>query len=82
MWGDEQSIYGPKYLLSPFKTFEYAVIGKTYGGSKVGNHIGSIDLAMDYDLGKVKSVFTARTFMTRERWPNWPTSRTDSTASA
>ncbi|HMI61154.1 MAG TPA: hypothetical protein VK518_09605, partial [Puia sp.] len=42
MWGDEQKIYGPKYLLSPFKTFEYAVIGKTYGGSKVGNHIGSI----------------------------------------
>ncbi|HTI90468.1 MAG TPA: capsule assembly Wzi family protein, partial [Puia sp.] len=52
-WGDERSIYGPKFLLTPFKTFQYAVMGKTYLGSKIGNHIGSIDLAMSYDLGNV-----------------------------
>ena len=52
-WGDERSIYGPKFLLTPFKTFQYAVMGKTYLGSKIGNHIGSIDLAMGYDLGNV-----------------------------
>lgn len=54
MWGDEKSVTGAAYKLSPFKTFEYAVIGKTYQGSKVGNHIGSIDLALDYYFDGVK----------------------------
>jgi hypothetical protein len=54
MWGDEKSVTGPAYKLSPFKTFEYVVLGRTYQGSKVGNHIGSIDLAMNYQFDGVK----------------------------
>lgn len=53
IWGDERAVYGPQWTLSPFKTFEYAVTGKTYKGSKVGNHLGSIDLGVGYDFGDV-----------------------------
>ena len=38
------------YQLSEFKSFEYVVLGKTYHGSKVGNHIGSVDLGLTYDF--------------------------------
>ncbi len=53
-WGSEKNIVGPKYALSEFKTFEYVVIGKTYHQSKIGNHIGSIDLGMEYDFGNTR----------------------------
>lgn len=42
------------YKLSDLKTFEYVVLGKTYHGSKVGNHLGSIDLGLDYDFPNVR----------------------------
>jgi hypothetical protein len=48
------SKYDKNYKLSTFKTFEYAVVGKTYRGSKVGNHLGSVDLGLDYDFPTVK----------------------------
>lgn len=47
-WGYRRN--DPTYKISDFKTFEYVVMGKTYQGSKIGNHIGSIDLRMDYDF--------------------------------
>lgn len=53
-WGNEQSIYGKNWGLSVPKTFEYVVIGKTWKGSKVGNHLGSIDLGLQYDFGQVR----------------------------
>jgi hypothetical protein len=48
-FGNERAINGPKYQLSGFKTYEYAVLGKTYLGSKIGNHLGSLDLGVDYE---------------------------------
>jgi hypothetical protein len=53
-WGGEREFTGPRYKLSGFKTFEYAVIGKTYLGSKIGNHLGSIDLGIEYSLGNMR----------------------------
>lgn len=47
-WGYRRN--DPTYKISDFKTFEYVAIGKTYQGSKIGNHIGSIDLRLDYDF--------------------------------
>jgi hypothetical protein len=54
-WGDERKYYGKLYTLSEFQTFLYVVQGKVYSspgiaGSKVGNQLGSIDIAGEYDL--------------------------------
>ena len=44
--------------LSDFETFKYVLIGKAYGTnsiptSKVGNHVGSIDQAMEWEISHV-----------------------------
>ncbi|HEY4209113.1 MAG TPA: capsule assembly Wzi family protein [Puia sp.] len=49
MWGDEAEVFGPAYNLAGWKTYLYAIVGKTWHDSKVGNHLGSIDLGLDYD---------------------------------
>ncbi|MGN6435060.1 MAG: capsule assembly Wzi family protein [Agriterribacter sp.] len=59
MWGNEKSINGPNYELSPFKTYWYVVFGKAYGTpgipkSKIGNHIGSIDQEVSYSFNKMQ----------------------------
>ncbi|MBS1606939.1 MAG: hypothetical protein JST42_30065 [Bacteroidetes bacterium] len=54
-WGNEPEFEGKKrWQLSTMQTFKYVLLGKTYKGSKVGNHIGSIDMALEYDFGQVK----------------------------
>lgn len=57
VWGNETQIY-PEWGLSKAKTFQYVFIGKAYGNnsvpaSKVGNHMGSIDQAIEWDMGPV-----------------------------
>ena len=52
-WGSEKSIYGKNWGLSQVQTFEYVMLGRTYKGTKVGNHLGSIDLGLDYNFGSV-----------------------------
>lgn len=55
IFGDEKKIFGDFYTLSPLQTIIYAGIGKTYrGDSKVGNHIGSIDLSLMYDFKDIR----------------------------
>ena len=56
-WGHEKQIY-PSWTLSDFETFKYVFIGKAYGthdipNSKVGNHLGSIDQAMEWEMKTV-----------------------------
>jgi hypothetical protein len=58
-WGAEKVIYGDLYTLSDAETFLYVLLGKAYHspgipGSKIGNQIGSIDLAVQYDFPRVK----------------------------
>ena len=53
-WGSEKLVNGNKYNLSPFKTYEYVVLGRTYEGSKIGNHLGSVDLGLEYDFSGTK----------------------------
>ncbi|WP_342084246.1 DUF5723 family protein [Dyadobacter sp. OTU695] len=60
-WGDTKKIYGANGTLSKPETFWYAVTGKRYGHglrgvetSKIGNHLGSIDLGLEYDLSNVR----------------------------
>jgi hypothetical protein len=53
MFDDERKVQGPNYTLNMFQTFVYAATGRTYNHySKVGNHIGSVDLAVQYEFDK------------------------------
>ncbi|QKJ31465.1 hypothetical protein HQ865_17390 [Mucilaginibacter mali] len=64
MFGNEKTIFGPGYKLSPFSAAIYAIFGKTYRdynnnlydqqfGGKVGNHIGSVDAGATYEFDDV-----------------------------
>lgn len=47
LWGDEKRVFS-RFGLSPVETYWYVLTGKLYQGSKVGNHLGSIDLGAEY----------------------------------
>lgn len=57
-WGSEKQYYGSNYTLTDWKCYLYVITGKTYGtdvipSSKIGNHIGSIDIAYEYNFKNV-----------------------------
>ncbi|WP_118976670.1 capsule assembly Wzi family protein [Taibaiella koreensis] len=52
-WGDENRYYHD-WDLAPLPTAFKALTGTTYHGSKVGNHLGSIDQGIEIDLSRVK----------------------------
>ncbi len=59
VWGSEQEFYLEDYTLKPAETFFYVVTGKKYSGGYIqeerqGNHLGSIDLGLEYRFDKVK----------------------------
>jgi hypothetical protein len=62
MWGDERRLNGRGYRLTPFQTYKYVVLGKTYAGSKVGNHLGSIDLGAEYETDGVRIMVYRQNF--------------------
>ncbi|WP_184546083.1 capsule assembly Wzi family protein [Mucilaginibacter sp. FT3.2] len=47
LWGDEKLIF-PKFNLSGSETYWYVLTGRLYQGSKVGNHLGSVDVGAEY----------------------------------
>jgi hypothetical protein len=49
-FGDEKRVWGSSWNLSNIKEVLYVVTGKTWNYSKVGNHLGSIDLGLQYDF--------------------------------
>jgi Capsule assembly protein Wzi len=49
-WGSEGEIHLGGVTLPSWQVFEYVVIGKTYEGSKIGNHLGSVDFAAEYEF--------------------------------
>jgi Capsule assembly protein Wzi len=49
-WGQENKVWGKVWDLSSWQTLKDVVFGKTWNNSKVGNHLGSIDLGMQYDF--------------------------------
>lgn len=51
LWGSERSIYDDSFDLNFFQAFRYVLTGENYGKltmSKVGNHLGSLDLSFQY----------------------------------
>jgi len=58
-WGNEDFYYGDMFTLSPWKTYLYVVTGTPYGTtgiprSKIGNHLGSIDMGVEYDFRNLR----------------------------
>jgi hypothetical protein len=56
LWGNEKESYGPGYAFSPLKTYLYVIRGGTYidGNTRLGDHLGSIDLGFEYDFKNVR----------------------------
>lgn len=54
IWGSEKSIFGSDYKLTPWQTYEYALLAKTYNYSKIGKQMGSVDFAAEYDFDKIR----------------------------
>ena len=61
-WGNERAVFGPGFTLPGWKSFLYAGIGKTWQNSKIGNHIGSIDMGLDYDFDDVRLTLYRQNF--------------------
>jgi len=58
-WGNEKELYVDLFTLSPMQTYLYVITGKPYGtnnigSSKIGNHLGSIDLGFEYEFDRVR----------------------------
>ena len=58
-WGNEKDYYGDIFILSAFKTYLYVITGTPYGtdiipSSKIGNHLGSIDLGFEYQFKNIR----------------------------
>jgi hypothetical protein len=59
-WGGEQKVFGNAYTLNTFEKLWYIFLGKPYGiydvipPSKIGNHLGSIDLGLSYDWDRIR----------------------------
>lgn len=65
IWGSDKFIFGDQYDLNALEGFYYVLTGKAYKGpknftgssfdiSKIGNHLGTIDLAATYDFSNFK----------------------------
>ncbi len=56
LWGNEKESYGLGYAFSPLKTYLYVIRGGTYidGNTRLGDHLGSIDLGFEYDFKNVR----------------------------
>lgn len=61
VWGSDKFIFGDQYDLNGLEAFFYVLTGKAYKGpsdfkgnkfdiSKIGNHLGTLDLAASYEL--------------------------------
>ncbi|SCW63098.1 capsule assembly Wzi family protein [Mucilaginibacter sp. NFR10] len=47
LWGNEKRVFS-RFQLSGSETYWYVLTGKLYQGSKVGNHLGSLDMGAEY----------------------------------
>ena len=59
VWGDEQDYYLDDYTLTPQQTYFYVISGKRFTNGYIqserqGNHLGSIDLGLEYNFDKVR----------------------------
>jgi hypothetical protein len=63
-WGNEKIRYGSFYSLSTWQTYWYVFRGAMWEGisSKIGNHLGSIDLGLELNLKNTSLFFYRQSF--------------------
>lgn len=67
-WGNEDVFYGDVYTLTPLETYYNVVVGKPYFNdsipthSKIGNHLGSIDIGFEYNFKKFRVLLYRQNF--------------------
>lgn len=58
IWGSDKIIFGDQYQLNALEAFYYVITGKKYADakdiSKIGNHLGSLDVAAEYNFKSLK----------------------------
>jgi hypothetical protein len=67
VWGNEDEYYTRDFELSPLSTYFYVITGKRYTNgfieeTRIGNHIGSIDLGLEYELHKASLLIYRQNF--------------------
>ncbi len=67
VWGHEQDYYNDDYTLSSIETYFYVITGKKYSNGYIqeerqGNHLGSIDIGLEYEFDKVKLILYRQNF--------------------
>lgn len=67
VWGNERNILGRAFALNDFETFMYVNTGKPYNHdtiaeTRIGNHLGSIDLGLTYDFPKFRLLIYRQNF--------------------
>lgn len=67
VWGNEKEIMGEDFILNGFETFLYVNTGKAYNhdtiqSTRIGNHLGSIDLGLGYDFTNTRLLIYRQTF--------------------
>lgn len=67
VWGSEQKYYLDDYKLKPWETYFYVLTGKRYSSGYIqderqGNHLGSVDVGIEFDLEKVKVLLYRQNF--------------------
>ncbi len=63
LWGHENISYS-NYAFSTFKTYMYVIRGGTYidGNTRLGDHLGSIDLGFEYDFRNIRLLVYRQNF--------------------
>jgi len=61
-WGNENNIFGNSYTMSNIESYNFVVQGRNWAGSKVGNHLGSIDVAFEKLINNFKLLVYRQNF--------------------
>ena len=66
-WGNEQDFYTEDFTLSSLETYYYVITGKRYSNgiieaTRLGNHLGSLDIGLEYDFDKAKVLLYRQNF--------------------
>ncbi len=53
-WGNEPKIFGSTFIQTTWESYKSILLGEVWAESKVGNHLGSIDLGLGLNLNAVR----------------------------
>ncbi|MBN2482463.1 MAG: hypothetical protein JXB19_12045, partial [Bacteroidales bacterium] len=71
VWGDEDRFMGEDYALTLSRTYVYVITAKPYNNNniqdtRIGNHLGSVDLGLEFDFRNIRLMIYRQTFYDAE----------------